>query len=1131
MSGTLKKIAAGFAVALLFATIATGCSKSSRGGGGGGGSNTIGPNGGTVIIQGGTLDGASVTATQGATSTTVVISIQGTTRTITVPNSTVIGPFVDFGTTQFNQPVTVTLPFDIAQLEPGMTGENVFVVIDNGGVNEVIPVTVNLTTGRLSFQVTRLGIAAVFKRNTTRQLVITSATPARVNVNAPFSPPLTVQQRNEAGALTADNLPVTATLTVVPTVGAVLNGTKTISQSTATFTDLNVSAAGTGFRLDFTCPGCRKASFTFDVVALSALAFSQQPANAGIGAAIPSVIVKLVDGLGNTVNVNQNVTLTIGNNPNGGNLGGTTTVASIAGIASFNDLSIDRVGTGYTLVASSGTLPNVTSTPFNITSTARSGTGLGWALTATNKLVGFNLVVPGRIEATVHVTVPDGGAIKGLDFRPANGGLYALWQGAGRGRLYTIDLATGSMTRITPTDFALPGTNFGFDFNPTVDRIRVLSDSGGGAGNPNNMRLHPDTGLVAFVDGDQNGSVTAVTHCAYTNNFNGATTTQLFGIDTSGADTLVLFSSPNTGVNGTPFPVTMNPGAVGGFDIVGTGALSGGATTLNVGYLVATPGAATVSTLFRVDLTNGNTTSVGTVGVEEIVTSFAIDNATLYGLAQNGTLLSFDAGRPQTVTAAVTLTGVPAGEFLTGIDVRPATGVLYATSNGAKLYTVNPATGVCTAVSSVPFGAVTTVGVDFNPVPDLLRVIADTDQNFRISPVTGQVAGADGAINPVANTVTAVAYNNNFAGATAPQVTLYGIDPVNDVSVTFTSPNAGTLSATQPTLGVNITDQVGYDISTAEVGYASLNIATTTTSALYVINTAAAANSAQLIGNFGTTQIIRGLACALPSVPTLVGLTTNSSIVMFGARTPTLLFSNVPITGLINPASETCEAIDYRPANGVLYLLTKDGGNGRVYTLNAISGVASHVSAVAGATFGAVPGTFEGFDFNPVPDRIRVVTDFDDTVAVDGNNFRVHPDTGALAGTDTDLTANQRAIGAAYTDIANVNTTTLYILRDETGGARLARQGGVNSNPSPNGGVLTDIGVANFSPFTSRNLGFDIARGGVAYASIHTGAAVATDTEIWIENLADGTALRVGQNAAAATVAGGVTLRGLTVKP
>jgi len=61
-----------------------------------------------------------------------------------------------------------------------------------------------------------------------------------------------------------------------------------------------------------------------------------------------------------------NVTLTIGSNPGGGTLNGTTTVAAAAGVASFATLSINNAGVGYTLRAGSGALAGATSVTFDI---------------------------------------------------------------------------------------------------------------------------------------------------------------------------------------------------------------------------------------------------------------------------------------------------------------------------------------------------------------------------------------------------------------------------------------------------------------------------------------------------------------------------------------------------------------------------------------------------------------------------------------------------------------------------------------------------------------------------------------------------------------------------------------------
>jgi hypothetical protein len=102
------------------------------------------------------------------------------------------------------------------------------------------------------------------------------------------------------------------------------------------------------------------------------LLFGQQPTNTGVGATItPAVTVQIVDAFNNLVtsdNTDQ-VTITIGTNPSGGTISGTTIVMVNAGLATFSNLSINRAGNGYALAASSGGLTGATSTSFNITTT------------------------------------------------------------------------------------------------------------------------------------------------------------------------------------------------------------------------------------------------------------------------------------------------------------------------------------------------------------------------------------------------------------------------------------------------------------------------------------------------------------------------------------------------------------------------------------------------------------------------------------------------------------------------------------------------------------------------------------------------------------------------------------------
>ncbi|HRQ78639.1 MAG TPA: putative metal-binding motif-containing protein [Gemmatimonadaceae bacterium] len=61
------------------------------------------------------------------------------------------------------------------------------------------------------------------------------------------------------------------------------------------------------------------------------------------------------------------VTILLGTNPAGATLEGTLTVNAVAGIATFTDVSLDAVGSGFTLVATSGSLTSATSVAFDVT--------------------------------------------------------------------------------------------------------------------------------------------------------------------------------------------------------------------------------------------------------------------------------------------------------------------------------------------------------------------------------------------------------------------------------------------------------------------------------------------------------------------------------------------------------------------------------------------------------------------------------------------------------------------------------------------------------------------------------------------------------------------------------------------
>jgi uncharacterized protein DUF4394/HYR domain-containing protein len=260
---------------------------------------------------------------------------------------------------------------------------------------------------------------------------------------------------------------------------------------------------------------------------------------------------------------------------------------------------------------------------------------------------------------------------------------------------------------------------------------------------------------------------------------------------------------------------------------------------------------------------------------------------TIYALSTTNSLISFDSATPGTVSGPIAISGLVGGETIMGIDFRPATGQLYALSNQSRLYIINRATGAATAVGSgfTPALSGTEFGFDFNPTVDRIRVVSDADQNFRLNPVTGTVAGSDvnlvyamGDANQAANpNVVGAAYTNNFNGATT--TTLYDIDSVLDILTTQGSPNATPVSPnagqlfTVGALVVDTTPLVGFDISTGGTAFASLT--TGATPAFYTINLTSGA--ATRVGTIGGGLQIRDIAVFLPCVLTCPPSITRSN--------------------------------------------------------------------------------------------------------------------------------------------------------------------------------------------------------------------------------------------------------------
>lgn len=298
-----------------------------------------------------------------------------------------------------------------------------------------------------------------------------------------------------------------------------------------------------------------------------------------------------------------------------------------------------------------------------------------------------------------------GDVIEGIAFRPANGLLYAV----SRTRLYTLDTATSVATAIPGSLFdplltgsgigvqVVNANNYGADFNPVSDELRVVSQTG------QNLRINPNTGMI--IDGDPGvsgtqpdgslryaptdpnvGTPVIVAAVAYTNDVPGATSTTAYAYNFEN-DTLLRLGD----VDGSP----LSP-STGQLFTVGRSRLFTQAAVMSLeiipsGQALATlrVGVATATRLFSLNLTTGLASSLGLVGDGTIfIGDIAIaptSTPPVAGAVQFSTpAYSVDEGAG-TATVMVTRSGGSAG----------AISVLVATSDG-------------TAVANADYTAVTT---------------------------------------------------------------------------------------------------------------------------------------------------------------------------------------------------------------------------------------------------------------------------------------------------------------------------------------------------------------------------------------------------------------------------------------
>jgi hypothetical protein len=437
-----------------------------------------------------------------------------------------------------------------------------------------------------------------------------------------------------------------------------------------------------------------------------------------------------------------------------------------------------------------------------------------YGLSANNELLAFNAKNPNVFTSTKPITgLGSGEKLLSIDFRPATGELYAV---SSASKFYIINTTTATSRAVSTTAFSpvISGAIASIDFNPTVDRIRLVTSTG------QNLRLNPENGVIAATD-TSIATTASISGIAYTNSKSGAASTILYDLDlTSGK--LFKQDPPN---NGTLVEV-------GSLGLTFTGQAAFDINPENtVALMAATSGGQ--NALYTVDLNTGKASSIGTLS-QKVVDLAIPTNPVAYAIDNANALQIFDPNNPVPVTKAIT--GLQASENILGIDFRPLNGQLYALGSSSRIYTINLGTGAATQVGTgtlpTPLAG-TEFGFDFNPTVDKIRVVSNTGQNLRLDPVTGGVTATDTPLNPTPVSVGAAAYTDNFAGATT--TSLFVIDTNTDKLYLQNPPNNGTL-VERGSLGINIDGANGFDIgSTSQKAYLVASVGGTTR--IYTVNT------------------------------------------------------------------------------------------------------------------------------------------------------------------------------------------------------------------------------------------------------------------------------------------------------
>ena len=238
------------------------------------------------------------------------------------------------------------------------------------------------------------------------------------------------------------------------------------------------------------------------------------------------------------------------------------------------------------------------------------------AITQDQRLLCFKKISPENAHTVGFLSgfINDSRLI-GIDYRVQDGQLYGVGD---TGNVYTIDTKTAAMSFVNALTFTPFGDDFGVDFNPVVDRLRIISD------NTQNLRHNPNPVGGTMADGalnDLNGEpASTLTGAAYTNNdLDAATGTTLFNIGWL-LDQVTIQAPANSGTQNPTGKLGVDTTGSIGFDIQTRKPASAGGPVVNSAFASLTRASDGRTGFYKVDLLSGQATLVQLfkVGVEVV---------------------------------------------------------------------------------------------------------------------------------------------------------------------------------------------------------------------------------------------------------------------------------------------------------------------------------------------------------------------------------------------------------------------------------------------------------------------------------------------------------------------------------